>query len=233
MSKLSDAFPEPTSQLFIEAVEKGDAPQAIARSTAVPAGVNIVGAEGETALLLAVMRLDKPMVVALLKAGAKADGGPDRSPLAIAVQARDTWFATTLLNAGASPDATSGGETPLFRAVLVNRIDMINILLDAGALPDAPNALGVTPSMTAAKIDDFLATKRLLDRGGSPFASDRRGVSLAYITSISTLSPSSPQGRARQMVVDQLRQSGVPWPPPQPREVVSLKARGQWPPASR
>jgi hypothetical protein len=230
MSVPASAFPDPQARAFIEAVEAGDVARAIDRARALREGVNAVGTQGETALLLAVARLDKPMVTALLTAGADPDGGPDRSPLAMAAQAKDVWFAKTLLKANASPEATSGGESPLFRAILVNRLDMIDLLLEAGAKPDAVNAMGVAPSMTAAKIDDFQAVLRLLDRGASPFAADPRGMSLAYLTGRSYLASDNPQGRARDQVAARLQSAGVPWPPPSPQDLLALKAAGRWPP---
>ena len=231
MSVPASVFPDPAARPFIEAVEAGNVQAAIDRARSLREGVNVVGAQGETALLLAVARLDKPMVTALLTAGANPDGGPDRSPLAMAAQAKDAWFARTLLQAGAHPDAPSGGETPLVRAILVNRLDMIDLLLDAGAKPDLANAMGVTPSMTAAKIDDFQAVLRLLDRGASPYAADERGVSLAFLTGLSNLASNNPQGQARDEVAARLQRAGVPWPPPAPQDLLALKAAGRWPPS--
>jgi len=228
MTVPASAFPDPSARAFVEAVAAGRVDEAVALGRRLPAGVNVRGASGETALLVAVARLDKKMVGALLAAGADPNGAEGRAPLVLAAQAKDSWFARTLLKAGASPDAESGGSRALHQAVMVHRDDMVDLLLDAGAGIDLANDAGYTPSMVAAEIDDFAMVEHLLAKGASAYAADDSGLSLAFLTAESQLSSRHPAGQARDRVAARLKAAGLAWPPDRQATLAAQRA-GRWP----
>ena len=225
-----DAFTDVAARRFAEAVVAGDTRTALLAGQAAPGGVNAVGRDGETALLLAVDRLDEPMVAALLRAGANPNGGPDRAPLHEAVKAYDFSILRRLLGAGADPNGRLGGEPALYEAALIGATEAARLLLDAGARVDGPNSIGRTPAMVAAAADHWRMVGFLVDRGASIWVAVGAGSTIASFAARSALRPDSEEGQACAAVVTRLRSAGYPWPPPSPTEIRALRDSGKWPP---
>ena len=57
------------------------------------------------------------------------------------------------------------GDTPLFYAADRNQPEIVKLLLDAGAVPDAENSSGVTPLMMAARRGNIEIVRMLLAQG--------------------------------------------------------------------
>ena len=99
---------------------------------------------GETALMMASLRGQTPLVQRLLQRGA-AVNRPGWSPLHYAATAPDEAPMTLLLAKGAAVDARSpNGTTPLMMAADYGPSACVDLLLVAGAQVDLKNDLGLT-----------------------------------------------------------------------------------------
>jgi cell wall assembly regulator SMI1 len=110
-------------------------------------------------------RMSSSEVEAALALGARLDLVDDggSTPLHLAVQCPTTHPAEAMLRAGAAVDARDvSGRTPLSRAVelgsLRRAVDMVRVLMAAGADPDCADDAGTTPRVRAAQ--RFQATSR-------------------------------------------------------------------------
>ena len=113
-----------------------------------------------TPLLMAVFRGQREAARLLLDAGGDVHvvGGEGDNPLRWAVQLGDAELVRLLLARGATRDLDAGGGIsgmgPL--GIAARRLDlaMVQLLLDAGARPDAPDADGWTARRRADRPDD-------------------------------------------------------------------------------
>ena len=229
---LSD-FIDPAARRLAEAVAHDDVGRALALAHEVKGGVNVVGKNGNTPLLIAAYRNNPAMVKALLKAGAHPNGGPDSAPLHEAVKARDLVVARLLLKAGADPNGHLDDETALFEAALLGDPPRAELLLAAGARVDGRDSLGSTPSLEAASADNWRMVLTLLHHGGSPLVASQAGLTLGDFAFHSLVAPSELEGPAKAQVEEILKRAGSPWPPPAPPQVRALVAAGHWPPVHR
>lgn len=224
-------FPGPGAQALAEATAAGDVSRVQTLAPQTQGGVNVSGSNGETPLLIAVLRTDRSMVTALLNMGADPSGRPDQAPLAVAVRAKDPWFAEILLRAGADPNGRIDGRPAVWQAAVAERLDMIDRLAAAGADLDSPDGTGDAASIAAVKADLFAVALHLLERGSSPSVANRKGQTLGFWVEQSNIRPDSATGAAGQALVARLSAAGA-WPPLDPPTVRALQAAGRWPPAS-
>jgi uncharacterized protein len=94
---------------------------------------------GETALHIVTLRRDNDWLAYLLGKGANPNLADKKgaTPLMLAVQLGWADGATVLLNKKAQIDATNrSGETALIRAVQLRNVEMVRLLMKAGANPD-------------------------------------------------------------------------------------------------
>ncbi len=104
---------------------------------------------GQTALMWAAAEGDSPMVSALLKLGAdlhaRSNGGT--TPFVFAVRKGDMRTVQVMLAAGADVNEKRAGDfaTPLLVAIINGHEDLVDLLLDKGA---DPNAEGGTTELT-------------------------------------------------------------------------------------
>ncbi len=102
-------------------------------------------------------------------------------PLGLASFFKRPAVAKVLLEHGASVHMASkpAGFTPLHSAIADDAgtptKDLVRMLLDAGADPNARSASEATPLHTAAFIGDLPVIQMLLAAGGDPYAPDDRG----------------------------------------------------------
>jgi ankyrin repeat protein len=210
---LPDAFTDPAARPFAESVAAGNVPAALAAARYAPSGVNALGANGETGLLMAVERQNLGMVDALLKAGANPNGGADRAPIALAVRSPDLRFVRHLLVAGADPNGRIDTEPALYNAARVGAHEAINLLVAHHARVDEPDSLGSPATFSAAGADRWTVVLQFLGYGASPVATNRAGLTLAKYASTSRLIPDDPEGRALITVINRLRAAGASVPP--------------------
>lgn len=227
-----DRFSDPAARRFAEAIAAGKVDAALAAARDAPGGVNTVGRDGVTGLMMAVERHDQAMAQALLKAGANPNGAPGLAPLHTAAGIHDLPMVKLLLAAGADPNATLDDQTPLYVAGLMGDVPVAQALLDAGADISKADELGNTPLLTAAGTDHWRTVAFLLDHGAS-FWADAGGMTVADFATASRILPNNPDGEALPQVIGRLKAAGYPWPPPNVAQVRALKAEGKWPPPGK
>ena len=125
---------------FVKAVRDadGDKAQQILRDRP-PGIVNFKDTEGQTGLIVAILRDDEQWTAFLLNKGADVNlaGRGGDTPLIAASRAGFDSGTEWLLALGAKVDATNKtGETPLIIAVQARSPRIVTMLLDAGADPD-------------------------------------------------------------------------------------------------
>jgi len=134
--------------LLLKAVE-ADEPEKVELLLEQGASVDNASAEGMTPLFLAA-RLNPEIVKLLLQHGATVDMPVNgKTPLIFAVEEGCTAVCEALLLAKADVNQyDSSGATPLYKAVGLNKLDIVKLLLKYGAKVDLPeNVSGNTPLM--------------------------------------------------------------------------------------
>lgn len=138
---------------------KVDAVEALVR-----AGAHVNAKEtwnGQTALMWAAAEGDSAMVSALLKIGAdlraRSNGGT--TPFVFAVRKGDLRTVQAMLAAGADVNEKRSGDlaTPLLVAVINGHEDLVDLLLDKGADPNAEGG-STTLTVTGAKTSEMKIT---------------------------------------------------------------------------
>lgn len=114
------------------------------------------------------------IVKALLDAGADINqiDGEGRCLLKRAASLGDVGMVRGLLAMGADIEATSTGDTALHDATVTDDLEVMKILLDAGADPNAQDADERTPLHCAKSVD---AAALLIERGADAHARDIGG----------------------------------------------------------
>lgn len=215
-----DDFLEPDAKAFVLAVADGDVGRALAIASAAPGGVNTLGVDGQTALLVAVANGDRKMVKALLDAGADPNAGPERTPLHPAVRYRDTEVLEWLIAAGANPNHQLGQETPLYLSAMMNKREAAEKLIAAGADANLGFVqMNRPPMYVAANGEHWSMVLYLMDVGGRFDIVARGGGTVPYTAYTSRISDAHPEREARDAVIERIRGAGYPWPPPSPREL--------------
>ena len=195
-----------TDEMFA-AIEAGDVDRIRALVAADPTLAGARDAEGVSALMRARYRSDRGATQALLEAApdldvveAAAFGDLDRltallgdeadvdaasadgfAPLHLAAFFGKPEAVTLLLHRGAEVDARGTGwmtGTPLHSAVSNRHVDLVEILLAAGADPNARQSGGWTPLHGAAHNGDVASVALLLTAGGDPAAVNDDGASV-------------------------------------------------------
>jgi uncharacterized protein len=153
--------------------DKGDAPgPASLLLFRPPSGEN--AADTEDPMASRTLRSLPPISALLLAvAGFGATLGPAAvsaklsRTLASAVMRGDPEEASKALSRGADPNGWAGGETLVGRALGDGRSELVRLLLEHGADPNAVLASGETPLLRAVTARDLPMVRLLLDSGAS------------------------------------------------------------------
>jgi len=116
--------------------------------------VDVPAVNGNTALMMAAFKRNRPAVDALLAKGAAVKRA-GWTALHYAAASGDTGIAGLLLGRGAVIDArspaASGAYTPLMLAAREGHADAVSFLLQAGAQPQLKNSEGLTAAQIATR----------------------------------------------------------------------------------
>lgn len=223
-------FPDPALRRAAQLVSEGHVQEAARLAQSVPAGINAVGPEDDTLLIVALKSGNSSSVKALLALGADPNIPTNRSPIAVAASTARIDAIQALLSDGARPNGASSQQSALWLAANNNRKDVVDLLLANGADIEQQDSDQFTPALASARVNRFLMTEYLLNRGASPFAASSHGFTIGYWAQESILPAHVEEGKGRAAVIAKLRRAGFPWPPPSPKEVVAAKAAHRWPP---
>ena len=224
-----EAFPDPVVHAAAQGIAEKDFLAAL-HAVAAQGKIDYVGPDGDTLLLVAIMANNRDAVEAILQLGANPNVPKDRAPVGVATSVASFEIVQALVKGGADVNGKVESEPAIWRAALSNRRDVVQLFLQGGAAIDAVNDDGETPAVAAAQAGHFSMAGALIASGSSPFVVPSSGMTLGFWTHRSRLASTSEEGRARDRLVQALKDRGHPWPPPGPDEVLAMKAAGQWPP---
>jgi ankyrin repeat protein len=127
----------PAQQTLSDLVRSGQREAVLAAITSPDIDVNVADPDGSTALLWATYKVDRELVRALLKVGAKANV------------------------------TNHFGASPLSEAVKLADLDLVRMLLDAHADPNSPNQDNQTTLMLASNLGSQKIAELLIRRGAN------------------------------------------------------------------
>ncbi|XP_014663141.1 PREDICTED: putative ankyrin repeat protein RF_0381 [Priapulus caudatus] len=154
------------------------------------ADANAADSYGQTSLHYAAYSGRLNIMRLLLEAGAVPNVAHTKSgetPLMYAAWVGEEAMVQMLLSHGADANATdSYGWTSLHIAVCSGRLDIVRLLLEAGADPSvADTESGMTPLMMAVRKGNEAAVQMLLSHGADPNAADSQGQTSLYYAATS------------------------------------------------
>lgn len=115
--------------------------------------LELAAPNGNTALMMAAFKRNKPAALALLERGASVNRN-GWSPLHYAAAGDAADIARILIDRGAALDSRApGGLTPLMMAAREGRESAVSVLLEAGADTSLKSADGMTAAQFAERMD--------------------------------------------------------------------------------
>ncbi len=140
--------------------------------------------ETQEYLAMVINNRQNDLIQAMVRMGAEVDEPLDNQrPLHIAVKADNLDAVKELIALGADPSLTNGDETPLFYAIRLHRIAIINYLagLKKTSL-EKPNKNGNTPLIAAVRQNSSAACEALLRHKANPDLVNSTGETAALIS---------------------------------------------------
>ncbi|MEM7666598.1 MAG: ankyrin repeat domain-containing protein [Pseudomonadota bacterium] len=120
-------------------------------------------------------------------------------------------------------------DKSLVDAVRHRDAELVSRLIEEGAPLEERDYRGSTPLRIAAGSEQYLIAEQLVAAGADPFTMDSLYVTAAGGIWTSSLEPESPEGAARERLLDVFKERGVPLPPPPPKEMPQAIKDGIWP----
>ncbi|MGL5837619.1 MAG: ankyrin repeat domain-containing protein [Sphingorhabdus sp.] len=182
-------------------------------------------------LTFAVARCDMDMVAALLAAGMPPDGVQKGEALTLALLADTPDIADTLLRAGASPDPQKqGGKNAMHELIAFGAIGGVETLIRHKADMNYVDDFGNDHLDTALSMEQYAIAERLVKAGGKLWRINGAGALSAWtLNKPPVLDPAKSDMKARQRLIAQAQDSGLPWPPPDPAMIRKMVLAGSWP----
>lgn len=207
--RMQVSFDDPALQKAATAISAGETDAALDQARVVRDRINAVDPSGATLLKIAIKRNDLRAVQGLLALRADPNVPREAAPIAAAAEWANAEVVRALLDVGADPNGVANGESALWRAATGDRRDVVQLLLQHGALVDKGDADGETPAMAAVQSSHFQVAIMLLQRGASPFVKSFEGKSLAFWANQSRINPQSEEGHARDHLIAMLASAGA------------------------
>lgn len=160
-----------------------------------------------TLLMYAVAKNDETAVRALLTAGAQPNTLTKigTSAMLVALTQRDPKFLLMLLESGGNPKLeTEQGEKLVHQAISLGAWQHLGVLFQAGVPVDIQNAMGQTPALRLAYLNQYDGVFRLLDLGADPNAEDQVHLSIRKLAAQPVPNPNSPLEGWRKEVAKRL-----------------------------
>lgn len=178
-SMTNSPFNGSSAAALADAAKAGDA-ATIKTLVAQGANPNAQGEKGMPVLQWAMLNQSRAGFEALLAAGANPEQGNDDGLTAVhlAAMADTTWWLEKLLARKHGPDTpnTVTQATPLMAALLAERKENADLLMKAGANPNATDRQGDTALHLAASINESGRVLQLLEAGANPNARNKQNV---------------------------------------------------------
>ncbi|MFC4727619.1 ankyrin repeat domain-containing protein [Coralloluteibacterium thermophilus] len=204
MDKVEAAFGSGPVAEMARAIADGD--EGRIRVLAPRTDLRARGDRGVTLLEWAVLNRRPASLETLLELGADpAQPGLDGATVVhLAAMADDPQYLRILLARGADPDTPHAETraTPLAAALMGEREAQFEMLLDAGADPDAADRLGNTPLHVAAKLNEPGRALRLLQAGADRHARNGQGADFLRYLDMTPAGVRSAQARAEREALD-------------------------------
>ncbi|WP_437613278.1 ankyrin repeat domain-containing protein [Erwinia sp. V71] len=223
---------DPPMVTLLQAIRQGDEAQA-RRLMAEGVDLNTQGKQGITPLLWLIYQTqDKAATRLALTLGANPnykDGSGDTAVNRVA-GVKDPEWLSIILAAGGDPNSIGRQAEPaLFNAIREERWANTEMLVERGADVNLPDGLSRNSALYAAYLNQYDFTWWLIEQGASVKGYDRSGADLSWMVhdSLSIMSPESPRYKTLLKVKHTLEQQGVTFPPPSPKEIRALRAKGE------
>lgn len=124
--------------------------------------VKVPTLRGETPLMLAAIKGDRPLAEKLIEMGAPVNADFGWTALHYAASTGQTAMTRFLIEKGAEVNArTERGVTPLYMAARIIAAPTVDVLLEAGADKTLCNDQGISPEAIAAKRGDSKLAQKL------------------------------------------------------------------------
>lgn len=160
-----------------------------------------------TLLMYSVAKNDATAVRTLLAAGANPNVVTKigTSAMLVAMTQRDPKLITMLLERGGDPNLVNEkGEPLVHQAISLGAFQHLDVLFRAGVPIDVNNAMGQTPALRLAYLNQYEDVFRLLDLGANPDAKDQVGATIRKLAAQPVPNPNSPLEAWRKQVAKRL-----------------------------
>jgi len=228
--KASEFF-TPEQVKLLSAIQKGERANAEAMLQG-GINLNVHGEEGITPLFWLITQKDHKAIQLALELGADpnlSDPGGD-SPVTFVAGGNDDELLRLLLKYGGDPNSTDrNGYPALFGAIGHDRWSQIEMLLEYGADLNFTDRSNRTSAHYAAFLNKFEIVHYLIDKGTDYTNRNTAGGDIAWLVhdrlSRNMLDPAFPGYEWALKVKEQLKNKGVQFPPPSPKEIREQRAQ--------